>query len=94
MKAKLEFLFSVAGHTFAGGKEGGQYAEIDQNNGNINSRTTRMWARVDTIKVTGRAASLIFPESTDLTVNIGGSAPGGMHCAASGGGAHTSTIGE
>ncbi|MFD0883384.1 LamG-like jellyroll fold domain-containing protein [Streptosporangium algeriense] len=94
VKGKLEFLFSVAGHTFTGGKKDTPTAEIDQNNGGINSRTIKMWARVDRIKVTGEQGPVTFPESTDLTVNIGGGAPSGMNCAASGGGSRKSTIAE
>ncbi|MER6946557.1 LamG-like jellyroll fold domain-containing protein [Nonomuraea sp. NPDC000554] len=94
VKGKLEFLFSVAGHTFAGGERGKPYAEIDQNNGNINSRTIKMWARVDDIKITGPSGPISFPETTDLTVNIASGAPSGMHCAPSSGGARTSTIAQ
>ncbi|MFC4006137.1 LamG-like jellyroll fold domain-containing protein [Nonomuraea purpurea] len=94
VKAKLEFLFSVAGHTYAGGMRGFPYAEIDQNNGNINSRTISMWARVDDIHVTGPLGAATFPETTDLTVNIAGGAPSGQHCALSKGGARKSTIAQ
>ncbi|MCA2224220.1 LamG-like jellyroll fold domain-containing protein [Nonomuraea aurantiaca] len=94
VKGKLEFLFSVAGHTFAGGERGKPYAEIDQNNGNINSRTIKMWARVDDIHISGSSGSISFPETTDLTVNIASGTPSGMNCAPSSGGARTSTIAQ
>nr|WP_169806265.1 LamG-like jellyroll fold domain-containing protein [Herbidospora sakaeratensis] len=92
--AKLEFLFSVAGHTFAGGQRGGASAGLDPNNGNINSRTIKMWARVDQIKTKGPMASVYFSDATDLTVNIGAGAPAGMNCSSSNGGARKSTLGE
>ncbi|WP_371785510.1 DNRLRE domain-containing protein [Streptosporangium subroseum] len=50
-RGKLEFLFSVLGQTFAGGQRGTSTQEIDVSNGGIDSRTIKIWARVDQIKI-------------------------------------------
>ncbi|MEU8272123.1 Ig-like domain-containing protein [Sphaerisporangium sp. NPDC049002] len=79
VKGKLEFLFSVAGHTFAGGRKGTAGAEVDQNNGGINSRTVHIWARVDKIKASG-TGSYLWPDSTLLGVQMPAAASAGMDC--------------
>ncbi|WP_169750141.1 NucA/NucB deoxyribonuclease domain-containing protein [Streptosporangium amethystogenes] len=50
-RGKVEFLFSVIGHTFAGGKLGDSDQEIDAGNGGIDSRTIKIWARIDQINL-------------------------------------------
>ncbi|MBG0823390.1 Ig-like domain-containing protein [Planomonospora sp. ID91781] len=76
---KIEFLFSVAGHTFTGDTkiddEGNlnAFAEkaYDSSNKLIDSRTTQVWARVDKIKVTGTSGPLLWPETSRLDVDMG-----------------------
>ncbi|MEU6428664.1 LamG-like jellyroll fold domain-containing protein [Microbispora sp. NPDC046973] len=94
VKGKIEFLFSVAGHTFAGGKKDGPYAERDQNNGSIDSRTMRLWARIDQIRVSGEAGPVVWPETTELTVHLVPATANDMSCRLTSGGTRKSTLAE
>ncbi|GAA3553245.1 hypothetical protein GCM10022419_037060 [Nonomuraea rosea] len=79
VRGKLEFLFSVAGHTFTGDTKIDDSGNlnpmrekaIDSGNKTIDSRTTQVWARVDKIKVTGTSGSLLWPETSRLDVDMG-----------------------
>ncbi|RBQ17742.1 hypothetical protein DP939_23015 [Spongiactinospora rosea] len=94
VKGKIEFLFSVVGHTFAGGKKDSPQAEIDQNNGGINSRTMKIWARIDQIHVKGIDGSIAWPESSTITLHMPPATGDDMNCTLTRGGSRTSTLAE